>query len=61
MSLHVVREPPAPTPEQRIGLARSLLAHAEGHEQRAVREALAALDGADIDQLRADRDNQESD
>lgn len=34
-----------------IGLLRSILGHADGHEQRAVREALAVLDGATIDQL----------
>lgn len=57
--LHAVREPLAPSDAERIALARSLLGHAEGHEQRAVREALAALDGADIDQLRHDREEED--
>lgn len=42
---------PTPT-DSRIGLARSILSHAAaGKEKQAIREALAALDGADIDDL----------
>lgn len=45
--LTVVRDPGPPD----LALLRSILGHADGHEQRAVREALAVLDGATIDQL----------
>lgn len=46
----------ADTLSGRVALAKSILANAAGHEQRAVREALAALDGADIDQLLHERE-----
>lgn len=43
------------TPTGRIALACSILAHAAGHEARAVDEALLALQGATIDELAAMR------
>lgn len=60
MTRHLRAAEPLPD-DQRIGLARSILAHAAGHEQRAIDEALAALDGAGIEQLAHDRNLQESD
>lgn len=44
------------TPEARVALARSILAHAEGHEARAVDEALLALQGATLGELVAMRE-----
>ena len=36
----------------RIGLAMSILGHSDGHEIRAIDEAVLALLGVDIDEIR---------
>ena len=41
--------------KDRIGLAMSILGHADGHEARAIDEAVLALLGIDIDEIRAMR------
>jgi hypothetical protein len=53
----VTAQPEEPTPEQlrnRITLARSVLGHAPAY--RAVRKALAALEGASLAELAADQE-----
>lgn len=52
-----LRVVPDDTADQRIALARSLLGHAEGHEERAIREALAALDGATVEDIARARED----
>lgn len=52
--LELVREPTTDELRSRIDIARSVLGHAPLY--RAVRKALAALDGASLEELAADRD-----